>query len=290
MFKRALLVVMAAAAMISFTACVLEFDNAGSMVSGALKEYRETIDMSDKYKAEEPLKLDLEMKMAKGVLDSTEEKLVDARFSYNSEALKPEFKADEDEISIRNSLEGYGLGKAINNWDIKVTDKVPLEVEIRADASEVKLNTGDMQIKSIDVELNASSAKMYFEEQSKINTDKFKLSADASSVDIYGAGNLSFDAMDIDVDASKVAFDLSGFSKKNGKVRIDADASSVKLRLPEDVDIRIVIDRYEISSVNINNDRILSRSEKEYISQDYGNASRSIEIFADLNVTSLTID
>lgn len=290
MFKRALLVVMAAAAMISFTACVLEFDNAGSMVSGALKEYRETIDMSDKYKAEEPLKLDLEMKMAKGVLDSTEEKLVDARFSYNSEALKPEFKADEDEISIRNSLEGYGLGKAINNWDIKVTDKVPLEVEIRADASEVKLNTGNMQIKSIDAELNASSAKMYFEEQSKINTGKFKLSADASSVDIYGAGNLSFDAMDIDVDASKVAFDLSGFSKKNGKVRIDADASSVKLRLPEDVDIRIVIDRYEISSVNINNDRILSRSEKEYISQDYGNASRSIEIFADLNVTSLTID
>lgn len=290
MFKRALLVVMAAAAMISFTACVLEFDNAGSMVSGALKEYRETIDMSDKYKAEEPIKLDLEMKMAKGVLDSTEEKLVDARFSYNSEALKPEFKADEDEISIRNSLEGYGLGKAINNWDIKVTDKVPLEVEIRADASEVKLNTGNMQIKSIDAELNASSAKMYFEEQSKINTDKFKLSADASSVDIYGAGNLNFDAMDIDADASKVVFDLSGFSKKNGKVRIDADASSVKLRLPEDVDIRIVIDRYEISSVNINNDRILSRSEKEYISQDYGNASRSIEIFADLNVTSLTID
>lgn len=290
MFKRALLVVMAAAAMISFTACVLEFDNAGGMVSGALKEYRETIDMSDKYKAEEPIKLDLEMKMAKGVLDSTEEKLVDARFSYNSEALKPEFKADEDEISIRNSLEGYGLGKAINHWDIKVTDKVPLEVEIRADASEVKLNTGNMQIKSIDAELNASSAKMYFEEQSKINTDKFKLSADASSVDIYGAGNLSFDAMDIDADASKVAFDLSGFSKKNGKVRIDADASSVKLRLPEDVDIRIVIDRYEISSVNINNDRILSRSEKEYISQDYGNASRSIEIFADLNVTSLTID
>lgn len=290
MFKRALLVVMAAAEMISFTACVLEFDNAGSMVSGALKEYRETIDMSDKYKAEEPLKLDLEMKMAKGVLDSTEEKLVDARFSYNSEALKPEFKADEDEISIRNSLEGYGLGKAINNWDIKVTDKVPLEVEIRADASEVKLNTGDMQIKSIDVELNASSAKMYFEEQSKINTDKFKLSADASSVDIYGAGNLSFDAMDIDADASKVVFDLTGFSEKDGKVRIDANASSVKLRLPEDADIRIIIDKYEISSININNDRILSRSEKEYVSKNFGNASRSIEIFADLNVTSLTID
>lgn len=290
MFRRALLVVMAAAVVISFTACVLEFDNAGSMVSGALKEYRETIDMSDKYKAEEPIKLDLEMKMAKGVLDSTGEKLVDAKFSYNSEALKPEFKADEDEISIRNSLEGYSLSKAVNYWDVKVTDKVPLEVEIRADASEVKLNTGHMQIKSIDAELNASSAKMYFDEQSKINADKFKLNSDASSVDIYGAGNLSFDAMDIDADASKVAFDLRGFSKKNGKVRIDANASSVKLRLPEDVDIRIVIDRYEISSVNINNDRILSRSEKEYISQDYGNASRSIEIFADLNVTSLTID
>ena len=147
-----------------------------------------------------------------------------------------------------------------------------------------------MQINSIDAELNASSARMYFDEQNRVPMDKFKLNADASSANIFGAGNLGFDVMDIDADASKLAIDLTGDNERGGEVRIDANASSVKLRLPEDADIRIVIDKYEISSVIINNDRILSRSQKEYTSKNYGNAVRSFEIYADLNITSLTIE
>ncbi len=276
--------------MILLTACVFEFDNAGSMVAGTLKEYRETVEMNDKYNRGQPLELNLEMKMAKAVLDSTDEKLADVKFSYSSKALKPEFKADEDEISIRNRLKEYSFSKAVNNWDVKITDKLPLEIEVRADASEARLDMSRMQINSIDAELNASSARMYFDEQNRVPMDKFKLNADASSANIFGAGNLGFDVMDIDADASKLAIDLTGDNERGGEVRIDANASSVKLRLPEDADIRIVIDKYEISSVIINNDRILSRSQKEYTSKNYGNAVRSFEIYADLNITSLTIE
>lgn len=290
MFKKIRMTILAAATMILLTACVFEFDNAGSMVAGTLKEYRETVEMNDKYNRGQPLELNLEMKMAKAVLDSTDEKLADVKFSYSSKALKPEFKADEDEISIRNRLKEYSFSKAVNNWDVKITDKLPLEIEVRADASEARLDMSRMQINSIDAELNASSARMYFDEQNRVPMDKFKLNADASSANIFGAGNLGFDVMDIDADASKLAIDLTGDNERGGEVRIDANASSVKLRLPEDADIRIVIDKYEISSVIINNDRILSRSQKEYTSKNYGNAVRSFEIYADLNITSLTIE
>ena len=290
MYRRVLLAALAAAVMVLLAACVFEFDNAGGMVAGTLKEHRETVEMSDKYKTGKPMELNLDMDMAKAVLDSTDESLVDVKFSYSSKALKPELKVDEDEIRIRNRLEGYSFGKAVNNWDVKVTDKLPLEVEVKADASDIRLDMSRMQVNSIDAELNASSARMYFDEQNKAPTDKFRLNADASSADIYGAGNLGFDVMDIDADASKLNIDLTGFNQKDGEVRIDANASSVKLRLPEDADIRIVIDNYEISSININNDRILRSSEKEYISKNYGNAVRSLEIYADLNITTLTVE
>jgi len=290
MYRRVLLAALAAAVMVLLAACVFEFDNAGGMVAGTLKEHRETVEMSDKYKTGKPMELNLDMDMAKAVLNSTDESLVDVKFSYSSKALKPELKVDEDEIRIRNRLEGYSFGKAVNNWDVKVTDKLPLEVEVKADASDIRLDMSRMQVNSIDAELNASSARMYFDEQNKVPADKFRLNADASSADIYGAGNLGFDVMEIDADASKLNIDLTGFNEKDGEVRIDANASSVKLRLPEDADIRIVIDNYEISSININNDRILSRSEKEYISKNYGNAVRSLEIYADLNITTLTVE
>ena len=48
MYRRILLVVLAAAVMILLAACVFEFDDAGSMVAGALKEHRETVEMNDR--------------------------------------------------------------------------------------------------------------------------------------------------------------------------------------------------------------------------------------------------
>lgn len=290
MFRKIILTVLSATMVLSLTACVLEFDNAGSMVSGAIKEYKETVDLGTKYQSGQPMALNLDMKMAKAVIDSTDEKLADVKFSYTQEALKPEFVVKADEISIRNKLEGFNFSKPVNQWDVKVTDKLPLDVELRADASDIKLNMSHMLVSDIDAILNASSAKIYFDKPNKELINKFKLDADASSANIYGAGNIGFETLDISANASKIAVDLTGENERDGEVRIDANASAIKLKLPENVGIRIIIDKYEISSVNINNNKMLSRSEKEYVSKNYENAERTLKIYADLNVTTLTIE
>ncbi len=290
MFRKLIPAALIAASVLSLTACVLEFDNAGSMVSGAMKEYKETIEMSDKYRKGQPMELNLDMKMAKAKIGSTEDKLADVKFSYSTEALKPEFIVKEDEISIKNKLEGYSFKKPVNKWDVKLTDKLPMKMELTADASDVEMDMSNMLISSIDAVLNASSAKLYFDEPNKELLNKFRLDSDASSVNIYGAGNLGFETLDINADASKLVVDLTGDNERDGEVRIDANASTVKLKLPDNVGIRIVIDKYEISSVNINNSKILSRSEKEYVSNNYENAEGTLRIYADLNVTTLTIE
>ncbi len=290
MFRKLFLIILAAVIGLSLTACVMEFDNAGSMVSGALKEYKEAVELSNKPQSRQPIELNLDMKVAKAVIDSTGDKLADVKFSYNSEALKPEFIIKDDEISIRNELEGFSFGKPVNLWDVKLTDKLPMEVELRADASEVKLDMSHMLISSVEAVLNATSAKMYFDEPNIELFDKFKLNADASSVSIYGAGNIGFETLDINTNASKITVDLTGDNERDGEVRIDANASTVKLKLSEDVGVRIIIDKYEISSVKINNSKLLSRSEKEYVSKNYENAESTLKIYADLNVTTLTIE
>jgi len=142
----------------------------------------------------------------------------------------------------------------------------------------------------MDAVLNASSARIYFDKPNKESLKRFNLEADASSANIYGAGNLGFETLDIEANASKLVIDLTGENKKNGKIKIESNASTVRLKLPEDVDISIVIDNFEISSVKVNNSRILKRSEKEYISNNYGNAERTFKIYADMNVSSLTIE
>jgi hypothetical protein len=290
MFKKGLLIILAIAIGLSLTACVMEFDNAQSMVSGALKEYKETVELSDKNQSGQPIELNLDMKVAKTVIDSTDDKLADVKFSYNSEGLKPDFKVKDDEISIKNELEGFSFGKPVNLWDVKVTDKLPMEVKLRADASDLKLDMGRMLIKSIEATLNASTAKIYFNEPNRELLKKFKLEADASSASIYGAYNSGFETLDIDANASKITVDLTGENERDGEVWIDANASTVKLRLPENIGVRIIIDKYEISSVKINNSGILSRSDKEYVTKNYGKTESNLKIYVDLNVTTLTIE
>lgn len=275
---------------LSLTACVLEFDNAGGMLAGALKEYKETVELDDSRKISEPMELNMEMQLTRAVVKSTEDKLADVSFLYNSEALKPEFEVEDDEISIKSNIPGFKPGKPVIIWDVKLTDKIPMEVEIKADASDLKLDMGNMQIKSIDAEINASSAKVYFDEPNRASMDKFKVKADASSVSIYGAGNSGFGTLDIDADASRLTVDLTGESLRDGEVRLEANASSVRLKLPEAVGVKLIIGDYEISSVRVNNNDILSRSEKEYVTNNFDNAEYTLKIYADLNVTSLTLE
>ncbi len=290
MFRKILLAVLESAIVLSLTACVMEFDNAGGMVSGALKEYKETVELSENHQSGQPIELNLDMKMAKAVVDSTDGKLADVKFSYNSNALMPDFVVKDDEISIRNDLKGLSFGKPVNLWDVKLTDKLPMEVELRADASELKMDMGRMLIKSIEAEINASTAKIYFDEPNRELMDKFEVNADASNVSIYGACNSGFETLDIDANASRITLDLTGENERDGEVRIDANASAVKLRLPENVGVRIIIDKYDISSVRINNSDMLSRSDKEYVTKNYGETESTLSIYADLSVTTLTIE
>lgn len=290
MYRRIIPAILAALMVLPLSACVLEFENAGGMVSGVLKEYKETVDMSDNYKSGRPMELKLNMQMAEALIEAEGDKLADVKFSYSSEKLRPEFTVKSDEISIQNRLDGHNFRKPVNRWDIRLTDKLPFEMSLKADASEAELDLSGMLISDIDAEMNASSAKMYFDKPNREPLDKFRLDADASSVNIYGGGNIGFETMDIDVNASKLVIDLTGENERDSEVRLEADASTVKLKLPDNTGIRIVIGKYEISSVNINNGNILSRSEKEYVSRDYEKAEKTLKIYADLNVTTLTIE
>ncbi len=244
MFRRILGALLAVFMALSASSCVLEFDNAKSMVSGAMGEYKETVEMDNMHEKGEPIELHLDMKLADAVIEGTDDKLAEASFLYNAEALKPEFKAKDNGISIKNRPGKYNLRKAVNRWDVKVTEILPLNITMRADASEARLNVGSMQVVSANIDSNAS----------------------------------------------KLILDFTGKHQEGGEARIKADASAVRLRLPEGIGVQIIIDNYEISNVNINNKSILKQSEKEYISKNYGNTEKALKIYADLKVTTLTIE
>lgn len=290
MYRRIFGGILAAILILSASACVLEFDNAKSMASGVTKEYKETVEMNSTYQEGKPIKLNLDMKLAKAVIDSTDDKLAEVKFEYSSGALKPEFSVDDEGISIKNSFDKSGFRKPINNWEVNITDKLPLDVEINSDASDLGMNMGKMTVNKLNAQLNATSARFYFDEPNRGSVEKVRMDANASDIRIYNAGNIGFEILNLDSNASKVLIDMKDICRKDSEIRIDAKASSVSLKLPEDVGVSIIVDKYHLSSVKIDNESIFSRSEKEFISKDYDKADKTLKIYVDLNMTTINIE
>jgi hypothetical protein len=196
MYRKIFLAILTALLAISLTACVIELENAESMLIGISKEYEESVYLSDRQDIESPIKLKLDMKMAKAVIGSTEDKLADVKFTYRPEALKPEFRVEGDEISIRNSFKGNIPGKTVNKWEVKLTEKFPIEVDLKADASDLKFDMGKIMVDGMNGEFNASSAKLYFDEIDKVQQGSFNIKGNASNIDIYGAGSYGAETLD----------------------------------------------------------------------------------------------
>lgn len=275
---------------VAASGCVMEFDGAAGMVSGIVKEYKEAVELDRDQLEVKTMKADLEMKAAKVTIDQSADKLLDAKFQYNADSLKPEVEVKKDKLQISNRNARIGMNKPVNRWDVLLTDQVPFEMNVRAEASDVNMILGDMKIQELDAALKASSIRLDFDKPNRIDMKKLKLDLKAGNAGLYAVGNSRFQRLDIDADASKLFVDLSGQNDQDGEVRIEANASTVKLKLPEDVGVSIIIDRFDISTVRLGNDQILSRNEKEYVSKNYGSAKTNLKIIIDMKMTTLTVE
>ncbi len=275
---------------IAAAGCVIEFDGAAGMISGIIKEHKEVMEL-DAYTFDgKPVKADLEMKAAKAIVVKSEDKLLDAAFQFNTESLKPEVTMKRDKLQIQNGRLQLGAGKPVNRWNVKLSDQIPLEMNLTAEASDVNMKLGDMSIPEMDAALKASAFRLDFDRPNRMEMERLKLDIKAGSADLYGMGNSRSKRLDIDADASKLYIDLSGQNETDSTLKIGANASAIKLKLPENAGVSIIIDRFDISTVRVENDQLLSRNEKEYISRNYGSAKTHVRIIIDAKMTTVTLE
>lgn len=290
MYRNVLIISLCILITVAAGGCVMEFDGAAGMVSGIVKEYKEVVELDSDQLEGESVKADLEMKVAKVTVDRSADKLLDAKFQYNAEVLKPEVEAKRDKLQILNRNARIDRNKPVNRWDVRLSDQVPFEMNMSAEASDVNMILGGMKIQEVDAALKASSMRLDFDRPNQIEMEKLKLDLKAGSADLYAMGNSRFRRLDIDSDASRLFLDLSGQNDLDGEVRIEAKASTVKLKLPEDAGISIIIDRFDISTVRLENSQILSRNEREYVSKNYESAKTKLKIIIDMKMTTLTVE
>jgi hypothetical protein len=133
-----------------------------AVTTGETKTETVSFDMDDS----KSVRVDLMMGSGELRVGSGTTKLMEAKFSYNVAAWKPvvDYRADgasTGELTLSQpGSSGSSFGNSVNDWDVKLSDALPLDVTAKLGAGEANLHLGKMDLNRVEMSIGAGKVEM----------------------------------------------------------------------------------------------------------------------------------
>jgi N-terminal domain of toast_rack, DUF2154 len=144
-----------AAATFALTGCVVNTD-----FGGPVQHLQKSIDLDKTEMAR------VEIKMGAGELhvDGGSPKLLDADFDYNVSSSKPTVRytasSFRGELAIEQPRGFNGGNNSTYKWNLRLNDKLPLDVVTHLGAGEAHMNLGTMNLRSVEVHMGVGQVEL----------------------------------------------------------------------------------------------------------------------------------
>ncbi|KAF5419228.1 MAG: hypothetical protein C5S45_06945 [Candidatus Methanocomedens sp.] len=209
----------------------------------------------------------LDMSNGEMIVSGGADTLLDAVFTYNVEAWKPEIEYNviggQGELIVRQpSVIGTtGLG-AHNEWDLAINEDIPMDLSIDMSSGNCDFNMGSSLLKTLEIDSSSGNVDAtLIGNQSLLQEVNIDMSSGAASLDLSGdypslsmmtidssSGNVDADlngnysslsSVDIDLSSGNAFVDLSGNWESDAQVELAASSGRITLRLPRDVGVYV---------------------------------------------------
>ena len=256
-----------------------------SVKTGELNTFVEEINLGN----QKSLDVQIRTNAAKVEIKKDEEKLFRGKVESNIVGFQPLFNLSGSRLSIRDDYNYSGLrGNIINDWNLSLTNQIPLDIEINSNASRNIFDFTGMKIEGVSLNLNAANTEIKFNEKNDLSIKRFKIDTNAGNTDIYNFGNSRVEELSIKSNAAKVDIDFGNSVYNDTEINIDANAAKVILDIPENVGVR-VRKRGNLSSIEISRGRFNRISDDEYESENYNSAEFKVTIDLRGTASSVTV-
>lgn len=102
------------------------------------------------------LEVDLQIENGKMNIASTKENWVDGQIQYNNDKLEPTISYDLEKqtgkVHMSQSDTNLKVEKIKNNWDINLTEDVPIELSLETGVADATIDLRDIQVEILNVE------------------------------------------------------------------------------------------------------------------------------------------
>jgi hypothetical protein len=170
--------------------------------------------------------------------------LFQGHFVYNVDEWEPRVIYEDDTLTVQQGDDedswGWPGDEGVRNeWDLRFSPDVALDMDIRAGAGKGDLDLGGLQIEKLDADLGAGDFTLSFDEPNAAEMSRLTLDTGASRLEIDGVGNASPEEMVVQGGAGEITLDLTGDWARSADIEVTAGVGQITLYLPDDVGVKV---------------------------------------------------
>jgi len=160
--------------------------------------------------------------------------LVEGTIEYNIDEWKPLIEKHDNYFRLyQENIESLSFKTDIKNqWNLKLSSDVPLDLEINAGAYEGDLDLSGLRLQSLTVADGASKVEVRFSTPNPERMSRLSYRTGASDVTLEGLANANFQEMEFESGAGDYTLDFSGELKQDAAVVIRSGVSQVTVIIP----------------------------------------------------------
>jgi len=159
--------------------------------------------------------------------------------------------ADKGRIKLRmkGGLPPFMMGSEKNNWDLKLTDQVNMDLDFKLGALKADIELGSLMIRSLKFRSGACDGNIKFSSKNSMQMEHLSVITGASKIKLYNLANANFRKMELKGGAGEYYFDFGGEVSQNADVEIQCAFSSVTINVPKSISARIIMPDKNYSEV-----------------------------------------
>jgi hypothetical protein len=193
--------------------------------------------------------LDVSLSLGAGELKlspGAENALIAGEISYNVEDFKPTISEDGGTIIIEQgelNIDGFPQfdEDVENNWDLRLGNSA-MTLRINAGAYVGNYDLGGLSLENLYVSDGAADVNLDFSSPNLVEMGIFDYSTGASNVTLTNLANANFSALVFKSGAGNYTLDFSGELQRDANVKVDSGLSTVRIIVPEDMNVKLVFD------------------------------------------------
>lgn len=260
--------------------------------AGSIKEETEKVEIKDADK------IFLRGELGAGVfkiLSENQDEAFIANISYSPKDVEywvnSRIRSGKCVIDIGSELDNnHSMDSEDNKWDIMLSKKYPIEIDLDIGACEADFELGGLPIEELTMDVGAADAEIFFSERNPNRLKEIDIDAGACSFKMHNIGNANFESFKIDGGVGSFDLDFLGEYKGVSYIDIDIGLGSADIVLPKNVAVQIHTDGSNwLSSIDIHNNRLYEVEDDLYESDDFDDADDKIIIHISVGLGSVDI-